>query len=124
MHTAFLAIIRGTAGTVHHNPITELVCSGYAYDVQFHVVLLASPLLDDMHECSVTLTLLQASKLLATMSCCKTAALPAMLSCTHVLPHCLTPYTPEEHQDCSGSAASIMHCKQGTHLAERCKPAC
>jgi len=33
MHTAFLAIIRGTAGTVHHNPITELVCSGYAYNV-------------------------------------------------------------------------------------------
>ena len=61
------------------------------------MVLLASPLLDDMHECSVTLTLLQASKLLATMSCCKTAALPAVLSCTHVLPHCPTPYTPEEH---------------------------
>ena len=69
-------------------------------------------------QCDVTLTLMQALELLMTISCCKTAALPAMSSCTPMCPIVLhaTFHTSKDmiEMDCAVSAASIKHCRQRT----------
>jgi len=118
MHIASFVITWGTASTVHQKPITELVCAGCTHIVQNHVMSLASALHDDMHECFGALTLLQALELLVNMSCCKTAALPAMSSCSRICPIVLH-FSNELFRFCS------IH--QSLHAVnnpvQRCKPA-
>ncbi len=103
MLTAFRAIIRGPAGTVHQVPIPEFVWSAYTHLVQVHMVSIASPLLDDMHGWltvvyyTCALASFRAAHNHVTLHLYLTAALPAMSSCIRIGPHCLTFYTPEEH---------------------------
>lgn len=103
MHTAFLIITWGTASTVHQKPITELVGCGCAYIVQLHMVSTASPLLDDMHErltaqYTHALASFRAAQDLVMLHLHLTAALPAMSSCIHIGPHCLTLLHPRTTQ--------------------------